>query len=248
VPAAEIQLVKSANLTSFNAPGQHVTYSFKVTNSGEVPLTNVTVVDHMTGLSAIDCNGVTTLAPGASETCTARYTTTQADVDRGSLSNTATASGTIPTGPTISATSTATVPDDMHPALQLIKTASVSSISTPGTVITYSFKVTNSGNTTLNRVSVTDAMTGLSAVSCPATTLAPGVSTTCTATYTVTAADIANGKLSNTATATAADPSGAAVRSSAAIVTIAAIPNTPPPTPPPAPPSPVTPSDLPVTG
>ena len=51
----------------------------------------------MSGLSAVTCPSAT-LAPGASETCTATYTTTQADVDRGSVANTGTAAGTPPTG------------------------------------------------------------------------------------------------------------------------------------------------------
>ncbi len=248
VLAGAIQLVKSASLTTYNAPGQRVIYSYKVTNTGRVPLTHVTVADRMTGLSPISCNGVSTLALGASVTCTAQYTTTQADVDRGSLSNTATASGTLPAGSTVTSTSTATIPDDMNPAITLVKTASVSSVSTAGTVVTYSFKVSNSGNVTLNHVSVTDPMAGLSPVTCPAATLAPAASMICTATYTVTSADLVKSELTNTATATAGDPAGSTVQSTSATVTIPVTSKTPTPTPPPAPPSPVTPETLPVTG
>ncbi len=44
---------------------------------------------------------MTTLAPQASTTCTGTYTVTQADIDAGSITNTATASGTPPTGPPV---------------------------------------------------------------------------------------------------------------------------------------------------
>jgi hypothetical protein len=63
----------------------------------------------MVGLSAITCPD-TSLAPGGSETCTATYTTTQTDVTAGSITNTGTATGKPPTGPTITVTSTVTVP------------------------------------------------------------------------------------------------------------------------------------------
>ena len=53
------------------------------------------------------------LAAGASETCTATYTTTQADVDSGRITNTGTATGTPPTGPNV----TGHVVGD-HPAAQ----------------------------------------------------------------------------------------------------------------------------------
>ena len=73
-------------------------------------LTSVQVNDtDMPGLSAITCPH-TTLAPGASQTCTATYVTTGADVDTGSVTNTATAQGDPPTGPpVVSAPSAATI-------------------------------------------------------------------------------------------------------------------------------------------
>ena len=55
-----------------------------------------------------------------------------------------------------------------------------------GTLVTYSYLVTNTGNVTLNPVTVTDPMTGLSSIDCPATSLVPAASETCHATYTTT--------------------------------------------------------------
>ncbi|MGD2205130.1 DUF7507 domain-containing protein, partial [Microbacterium maritypicum] len=83
--------------------GQEITYSFVVTNTGNVTLTDVTVDEGVfTGsgsLSAITCPaGAASLAPGLQVVCTASYVLTQADVDSGSVSNTATATGTPPTG------------------------------------------------------------------------------------------------------------------------------------------------------
>ena len=245
-PKPAISLVKTASISSFSAPGTKVTYTYKVTNTGNVPLTSVTVTDPMPGLSALDCNGVTTLNPGASATCTATYSTTQSNVDAGKITNTGTASGDPPSGPAVTSDSTVTVAAAQKPGLSLTKTASLSNFATAGTPITYRYHVTNTGNVTVTALTVTDAMAGLSAISCPVTTLAPGASVTCTATYTTTTQDLANGKITNTATASGKDPAGT-VTSTASSVTIPDVPGPNPP-PPPAPESPVTPAPVPVTG
>ena len=46
--------------------------------------------------------------------------------------------------------------------------------SSAGTLITYSYLVTNTGKAPLTSVTVTDPMTGLSPITCPDKSLAPG--------------------------------------------------------------------------
>jgi uncharacterized repeat protein (TIGR01451 family) len=208
-----LSLVKTADVTAA-AVGQTLTYSFLVTNTGNVTITDP-VIDEgaFSGsgtLSAIQCpTGPITLAPGDDVTCTATYTATQDDVDSGSLTNTATVTGTPPTGtpPPVSPPSTSVVTTSPAPALTIVKTADATTITRAGQVVTYSFAVTNTGNVTITDPVVHEgAFTGhgtLSAITCPASasTLSPAESVTCTATYTVVDADLVRGsRLTNTAT------------------------------------------------
>jgi hypothetical protein len=99
VPANEamesLSLVKSTTSTGYGAPGEALNYNYLVTNTGTTTLSGIGVSDDL--IATVDCPAAI-LAPAAFETCTATYTTTQADVDTGSVTNTATASGTIPAG------------------------------------------------------------------------------------------------------------------------------------------------------
>jgi uncharacterized repeat protein (TIGR01451 family) len=246
-PRPAITLAKSGSISSYSAPGVLVTYSYHVTNTGNVTLNPVTVTDPMPGLSAISCPS-TSLAPAASETCTATYTTTQTDVDVGSLKNTGTASGTPPSGPPVTAHASLAIDTALRPGLTLLKSASVSSFSGAGTTVTYSYKVTNTGNVTMHDIRVTDPMPGLAPISCPASTLAPGASLTCTATYTTTEQDVVNGKVTNAATASATDPRGTLTTSTPSVVTVPMVNSPAPSSPPPAKPTPITSPPLPVTG
>ncbi|MEZ5093182.1 hypothetical protein [Nocardioides sp.] len=63
--------------------------------------------------------------------------------------------------------------------------------------------MTNTGNVTLDDHRHRPMFT---TVDCPVTTLAPTESTTCTASYTLTQADVDAGQVDNTATVTGTDP------------------------------------------
>ena len=55
------------------------------------------------------------------------------------------------------------------PAITLDKTARTRpALDAAGTLVTYSYLATNTGNVTLGPVSVTDPMEGLSSIDCPA--------------------------------------------------------------------------------
>ncbi len=229
---AGLTLVKSANPTTVATAGATVSYSFKITNSGNVTVHNIAIADTFTAPAGpaltIVCP-VTTLAPAASTTCTASYTVTQADVDHGTVGNSATVSGLDPAGTTVtSPPSTATVTITPAPALTLTKSANPTSVTAAGATVTYSFLVKNTGNVTVTGVSIADTFTapagpGL-AISCPVTTLAPTVSTTCTATYAVSQADVDNGAINNSATAGGHSPSGSTVTSPVSTATVSAAP------------------------
>ena len=170
-------------------------------------LNSVGVSDPLVGLSAY-------LLPRrrartrCSITCTASYTVTQANLNLGWISNTATGSGTPPAGPPVTDTDTATVTATQSPSITIAKTALPTTVSAVGQAVSYSFLVTNTGNVTLTSVGVTDPLVGLSAISCPGTVLAPAANMTCTANYTVTQADLNLGSISNTATGSGTPPAG----------------------------------------
>ncbi len=243
--AGGITITKSASAASVSAPGT-VTYTFVVKNSGNVSLSGATITDsaNFSGLSALSCansetNGSIALAVGASETCTATESVTQAQIDAGtSLVDTGSVSAATPASDTtqtsVSASSNqATVSITQSPSLKVVKTASVSAVSAAGATFTYTFAVTNNGNTDEYNVNIADAQTApsvgtsLSAISCPntsSTPLAPGASENCTATYTVSQADMDNGSISDTAKATgnSGSPTGPAQTSSGSGATVTA--------------------------
>ncbi|MFS1302356.1 beta strand repeat-containing protein [Streptosporangium longisporum] len=229
--APSVALLKTASPTTVTAAGRTVTYSYAVINTGNTTLTGVRVTDTTSGTgahSAVTCP-VTTLAPQATTTCTSTYVTTQADVDAGAVTNTATAFGTPPTGPAVASDpSTVTVTATPAAGLALLKTASPTTVTAAGRTVTYSYLVVNTGNTTLTGVSVAStSFSGIGArslVTCPVTTLAPQASTTCTSTYVVRQADIDAGAVTNTATATGTPPTGPAVTSTPSTATVTATP------------------------
>src|SRR5690606_2179584 len=114
----------------------------------------------------------TSLAPGQSAVFTASYTTTQADLDHGSVSDQATATATPPNGPGLSNTSSVvTVTATEAAALTLTKSADPEVVDSVGDEIDYTFTVRNTGNVTLRSLAIDEvSFSGsgaLSSVSCP---------------------------------------------------------------------------------
>jgi hypothetical protein len=87
----KIAIVKTASVGGTGAEGDTITYTFVVTNTGNVPLTNIDVND--TRINIVNLP-VPDLAVGASETVTADYNITDSDILDGNIINQAIASGT----------------------------------------------------------------------------------------------------------------------------------------------------------
>lgn len=186
-------------------PGDRVNYRFNVTNTGSVTLSGITISDPNAVLSGTT---VPDLAPGASNdtAVTGYHVLTQADIDRGNVLNTATVTGTSPSGTKTGASSTASFPITVSADMAFEKSGvyedtNNNGVADPSDHIRYTFKVTNTGNVTLQDIKISDPR-----VSLPETTiaqLAPGNSdATVSVLYALTQADIDNGSVDNTATAT----------------------------------------------
>ena len=85
-----LSITKSESPTNYSKVGQNITYTYNVTNIGNVTLSSVNVTD-ITWVSNIV--GTLTLAPGASTNVTLTYNTTQADYNNGSVVDYAVANG-----------------------------------------------------------------------------------------------------------------------------------------------------------
>jgi hypothetical protein len=189
-------------------PGTTVTYCYRVTNSGDTYLSNVQVTDDKLGPICT----IPLLAPGASQNCTATATITTDTTNVGTATGTpSTPTGTpIPGIPPVTDTDDSVV-DVVRPALLLDKTVSLngqcpgqnSVTVAPGTTVTYCFRVTNTGDTSVANIQVTDNVL-TPALICTIPLLAPGASQTCTRTATVTQ----NTTNIGTATGQPSDPQG----------------------------------------
>ncbi|MCO5224748.1 MAG: hypothetical protein M9953_05375 [Thermomicrobiales bacterium] len=195
-------------------PGDVITYSFTVTNVGNMTLKGMTITDPLPGLTWVDGNTIDSLAPGESATLTATYAITQDDIDAGTRENLAVVEDTPPDGEEpVKDKDPEEVPIPQEREIDLVKTGELdlgeNGVSDPGDVITYEFTVTNVGNTTLKGMTITDPLPGLTWVAGNTIDeLAPGESAVLTATYGITQEDIDAATRHNLATVTDTPPDG----------------------------------------
>lgn len=213
---AEATVTKTVTPADHLAAGDAVRYQFTATNTGDRSLIDARIADPLAGLSPLACTPAfgSTLAPKAKLQCDATYTVTQADVDAGTLTNTATFTATAGTLPPVTRVATATFATDQRASLTLRKSAGPHAGVVTGSVVTYTLVAANTGTVTLHNVEIIDPMPGLTPPACSApmpARLAPDGSVTCTTTHTVTQADVDAGSIDNIATATARTPADAPV-------------------------------------
>ena len=162
-----------------------IEYTIRVTNTGNVTVKGVQLIDTLTDGDGntlnIDTSAwlVRDIAPGHTEIYTAIYVIGQTAADSGSVSNTVTATGTAPdgsivfdisddgdTGTTDTGNDPTVVEMDQIPSMEVIKTANVIDNDVDGKngigdTIEYTITVENTGNTDLTGLSFVDTFKDL---------------------------------------------------------------------------------------
>ena len=208
--------VKTADKEKVTAAGEIITYTITVKNTGNTTLTDITVKDDMAGIDT----KIDTIEVGKSASVTGTYTVKQEDIDKGGkIHNVATAGDKSPEIDVpvekqpdilVNKDATAVKAKDAEGFTDITETTKVR----PDDVIEYTIVVTNTGNTTLEDIKITDSLNvkyddkDVNAGNTVYTieSLEPGKYVEIKVYYTVTAEDVkTEGTINNVATATAKD-------------------------------------------
>ena len=168
VGSQSLQLQMSASPATYSKVGDVITYTYKVTNSGSVPLDSITVIDSKQ--DTINGCATSRLAAGVSISCKQTYKITQADLDAGSLTT---------SGEAVASTGIGTAAIPVSASAKAIVLSGSASGLTPGSDLTLL------PNLTPNQTAVAGAVTALCATSTDST-----VQTVCTNLYNLTPAQI----------------------------------------------------------
>ena len=236
-PEPGIEAIKTITSTGV-ALNDIVSFVIEVRNTGNVTLSGIGLSDTLTRAdgtvlalasgpsfaSATLGSPFGTLLPDEVATYNASYVLTQEDIDAGGIANTATVSGTPPTGAPVEDISDDDDPangDDnptvlvipANPSLDMVKAlenvvkadgSTAASFDTVGDRLDYLFTVRNTGNVTItDPVSITDPLItdAGGTITCDPVPLAPGDTLECRGSYSATLADLDAGQIDNSATA-----------------------------------------------
>ena len=151
VISAAIEVAVTPDRTTIYS-GQAVTYTYQVTNTSDTTMTAVTVVDDNGtpgdgGDDLTICANIT-LAAGATESCSRSVTLNQ------DTTSTVIVTGQDPLGNSVTGSDSIVV-TVISPAIELIITPNSTTIHS-GEAVTYTYQITNTGDTTLTGVTVVD--------------------------------------------------------------------------------------------
>ena len=229
-PPSSVELEKVDTLVDTNGNGiadvgDTINYVFTVINTGCTELTNVIVTDDQAGVTVVG-SPIASIPAGTSDsTVTGSYVVTQDDVNAGMFINSASVEATTPSGDTVaddmSDDPDTAEPDDptitilgQMPAIDLQKFAEFIDVNNNqlgdvGDIIRYTFRVENIGNVALFDITIDDPL--VTVVGGPIDLEVGEVDTTSfTAEYVITAADVVTGSVTNSATTIGFDDLGTA--------------------------------------
>ena len=208
--------VKTADKEKVTTAGEEIIYTITVTNTGNTTLKDIAVKDDMAGINT----KIDTIEVGKSASVTGTYTVKQSDIDKGGkIHNVATVGDKSPEKDVpveqnpcilVNKDATAVKAKDAEGFTDITETTKVR----PDDVIEYTIVVTNTGNTTLEDIKITDSLNvkyddkDVNAGNTVYTieSLEPGKYVEIKVYYTVTAEDVkTEGTINNVATATAKD-------------------------------------------
>ena len=226
-----IALVKTAVFNDEDSDGcatpdiDTITYTFSVTNEGNVALGSIVLTDPLlggtlSGPASGDTDGDNELDVTETWIYSSNYTITRADIDTGNVTNSAIVEGTAPDSTTVTDTSGSDVTNDDTTVIDLCIFSNITlekratfndfngdGFAQPGETVTYDFMITNTGNNTLTNIIIEDPMLG--GIICTVTQLEAGDSYMgCSVTYTITVQDIINGGVLNQAFTIGQDVNG----------------------------------------
>jgi hypothetical protein len=184
----------------FLVPGAPVTWDYVVTNTGNMTLETVTVLDPTLGTEVC---AQTAVAPGAQFTCQANGAAVEGQYVNSGIAVGVTANPQIVVDhdPSHYLGASGTINLEKHTNGFDADTVEESPYLDVGEEVTWSYIVRNEGNSTMTGIAVTDDQLG--AITCPSDTLAVAEEMTCTATGTAV-----QGLYANTATVTGTDAVG----------------------------------------
>ncbi len=213
--AHALLLTKLGEPQTYNQLGQPINYDYVIRNTSNVTLTGpFSIVDDKATVTCTQ-SGDGALSPQEAMDCRATYTITQPDLDTGSVTNMATASG----GGASSNQATETVTGIQTRSLQLNKVAEPLTYDHVGQTIDYSYVISNTGNVTLaGAFSVTDDQVTVTCTQPIDGSLSPGEAMQCASSYTITQADLDAGSVINQAMA-----AGGGATSNHIVVTVSAV-------------------------
>ncbi|QIH40022.1 T9SS type B sorting domain-containing protein [Flavobacterium sp. Sr18] len=212
IPA--MTLIKTATLAGSVLAGETITYTFTITNTGNIAINNIVINDALLSVTPIAVTN--SLAIGSVIIIKVNYLITQADIDLGKVVNSATASGVDTNGGSLSVVSdngNSIVGGDRTTVLQLTQKPSIAIIKTVvfeddnndgfaqvGETVAYRFVITNTGNVPLSNVKIEDLLPGIIIKGEP---ISLGVGqvdeNTFTASYKLKQSDITLGSITNQA-------------------------------------------------